>query len=123
VTGSVNHDVLPSVLIIEESEELRTVFRTALARRGIATYEATKAADGLDLFRRHHPRVVILDLDVSDAQCAQLQDEYESELQNHDVTLLMLGRLRHDRASVPKDRIVAKPYHYGPLIRTIEGLL
>lgn len=111
------------VLIVDGSEDTREVLCTALQLRGVQTLQATGAQQGMELARQHHPHVIVLDLESESADDQQVCDQYEAESRNHHSNLVVLGRVRHYGGSLPKDRIVSKPYHFAPLIRTIERLL
>ena len=113
----------PSVLIVDRSEDSREVLRTVLEKRGVRTWEAAEARQGVELARRHHPQVIVLDLDAGDAEQQDIRDQYQAESNEHDAYLVVIGRSRSYEQILPKDRILAKPYHYGPLVRTIETLL
>ena len=112
-----------SVLIVDSSEETREVLQTALERRGVQIFSASRARQGLKLARQHHPDVIVLDLEVkgggADRLPARLAEQAPPDGQQR---LVLLGSLRRGKA-VPSGEFVAKPYHYGPLIRKIEELL
>jgi DNA-binding response OmpR family regulator len=110
-----------SVLIVERSGEIREVLRTALARRGLQIYEASRAGEGLELARRRHPDLVVLDLDDQSASADDLTAEFSRASQAAGAPLIVLGTLRHLRADC--GQFIAKPYHYQPLISKIEQLL
>lgn len=116
-------DPRPSVLIVDRSEDSRQVLRTVLERRGVQTWEAAEARRGVELARQHHPQVIVLDMEASDADQEEVREQYQAESQEHDVYLVVLGRSVSYERILPKDRILAKPYHYAPLVRTIEALL
>jgi DNA-binding response OmpR family regulator len=110
-----------TVLIVDRSEESREVLRTALARHGLRVLEATVPGDGLALARLHRPDVIVLDLDVIQANKPTASD-FADAAENGGGTLIVLG------ANSPTDlqleaEFFAKPYHYGPLILRIEELL
>jgi len=111
------------VLIVDQSEDSREVLCTALERRGVQTLEASCARRGIELARQHHPRVIVLDLEADAAGDERVQAQYDAESKDHDARLVVLGRTARYERTLPKDRIVPKPYHYAPLIRTIERLL
>ncbi len=56
-----------NVLIVDRSEETREVLQTVLERRGVRTLAASKAEAGLELAERHHPDLIVLDLESWDA--------------------------------------------------------
>jgi CheY-like chemotaxis protein len=110
-------------LIVDQSEDNREVLRTALQRRGVQTYEAVGARQGVELAHRHHPQVIVLDVETDAADEDLVRDQYGAQSRNHDAYLLVIGRSVGYEKTVPRDRIVSKPYHYAPLVRTIERLL
>jgi len=118
-----------SVLIVDSSEETREVLRTALERRGVRTFSACRAKQGLELARNHHPDLIVLDLELDfegDRDAGTPEDRpnpFADPSQADQAPLVMLGTVRRDMGELPEGEFVAKPYHYGPLIRRIEELL
>lgn len=114
-----------SVLIVDRSEETREVLQTALERRGVRTMAAGRAGKGLELARQHHPDLVVLDLEMDDMPAEQFGSCDSGELSEpeYQPQLVLLGSLRRQGNSLPDGEFVAKPYHYGLLIRRIEELL
>ncbi|MEN6459261.1 MAG: hypothetical protein ABFC63_10050 [Thermoguttaceae bacterium] len=124
-----------SVLVVDRSEESREVLQTVLERRGVRTMTASKADAGVQLAKRHHPELIVLDLESVGDGIAPLcragilpsSDETEATAPasqpDYQPQLVLLGSLRGWRDRVPGGEFVAKPYHYGPLIRKIEELL
>lgn len=110
------------VLIVDQSEDSRAVFRAALERRGLSMIEAPGARQGLDLLRQQRPEVVVLDLESTAADDPDLRAAYASELDRHGAELVILGNMRRSERA-PDQHVVRKPYHYGPLIRKIEQLI
>ncbi|MBI3837430.1 MAG: response regulator [Planctomycetia bacterium] len=112
----------PSVLIVDESAETREVLRTALARRGTEIWEATRAEEGLELARRHHPSVIVLDLEIADQASDAIQAGFGAA-ETAQTPIVLLGSARRGTQTFPTGQFVVKPYHYGPLVRKIESLL
>ena len=118
-----------SVLIVDRSEESRDVLRTILENRGVNILEARQGAEGLELLREAHPSLVVLDLEVDQGNPAGLRGAFEDESLRNKTPLVLLGRVkganRSEDAGNPPEvpHIIEKPYHYEPLIRTIEQLL
>jgi len=111
----------PAVLIVESSADEREVLRTALARRGLRIFEASEAQAGLELARRHHPAVIVLDLEGGADDGADVEAEYDAQTAGQCQSLIILGTARRGH-HLPADQVIAKPYHYGPLVRKIEQL-
>jgi DNA-binding response OmpR family regulator len=113
----------PSVLIVDRSEENREVLKAALERRGWKTFSANRAKQGLELARQHRPDVIVLDLELSDSSPEELCAPFARESEANCTNLVVLGSLRRSRRAHFRGEFVAKPYHYGPLVRRIEQLL
>lgn len=112
-----------SVLIVDGSQENREVLTTALERRGCNILSASRAERGLELAQRHHPDVIVLDLELSTMSPEELCAPFAQETETTTPRLVVLGSMRTRAAGVPGGEFVAKPYHYAPLIRKIEELL
>ena len=115
--------VAQSVLIVDESQESRDVLRTVLERRGMQIWEASGARQGLEIAQHHHPDVIVLDMDAEFAEDSSIQAGFDVESRDHHSSLLVLGKARKYSRQVPSDCVLAKPYHYGPLVHKIEQLL
>ena len=117
-----SHSPQRQVLIVDGSEDTREVLSTALRLRGVQTLEAAGARQGVALARQHHPEVIVLDVETDAGDDEEVWHEYQAQAESHS-RLVVLGRALNYQPRVPRDRIVAKPYHFAPLIRTIEQLL
>jgi len=111
----------PSVLIVEPSADEREVLRTVLERRGLRIWEAAGVERGLELARKHHPEVIVLDADANRSGNESIQAEFDATSTDQHSSLIVLGRISRDR-SLPAGQVIAKPYHFGPLIHKIEQL-
>lgn len=110
------------VLIVDQSEDSREVLETALRRRGLRTLTTDSAEQGLQLARTHRPQVIVLDAEAQQAD-ASLRDRYAAQARGNNLSLVILGTARSHILPDPQNRFISKPYHYAPLIRTIEQLL
>lgn len=107
------------VLIVDRSPENREVLRTVLQRRGMEILEAAEPRRGLALARRHRPDVIVVDLEHESPEDALWVAELNQ--QTIDGRLLVLGGVSHLGPPLTP-RSIAKPYHFGPVIRTIEQM-
>jgi DNA-binding response OmpR family regulator len=112
-----------SVLIVDRSEETREVLQTALNRRGLRTFTAKHTSDGVELTRRHHPDLIVLDLETDNVNLDGTNRPIWSGWEDEKVPVILLGTLRRNQPHIPGGEFVSKPYHYGPLIRRIEEML
>lgn len=110
-----------SVLVVDPSEENREVLRTVLQQRGLQCYEADAAESGLALAREHHPDVIVLDVDAAGTISGWVESQLRQELDRDSSSLIILGKLRRD-SLLSASRSLSKPYHFAPLVHTIEEL-
>ena len=69
------------------------------------------------------PDLILLDADSDpSASGTPTSDLREAASRNH-TPIVILGKLRQLHGELESGQIVTKPYHYGPLIRKIDGLL
>ncbi|MHB1037741.1 MAG: response regulator [Pirellulales bacterium] len=111
-----------SVLIVDQSDETREVLRTALERRGMEIFEASRAEQGLELARRHRPDLIVLDMEMETGSVEGISAGFEAASDARQTPMVLLGNARR-RVGAANREFVSKPYHYGPLIRRIEELL
>jgi CheY-like chemotaxis protein len=113
---------MQSVLIVDTSTEAREVLRTALERRGWRIFEAAQPDQGLQIARQHHPDVIVVDLET-EHDPDDVTHEFASTLPERPINLLLIGSAQRRPNHSGEGQFIAKPYHYGPLIRRIESLL
>ena len=112
-----------SVLIVDQSDESREVLRTVLERRGVSIFEARRGEEGLQILQNQRPDVVVVDLEGDQDSSASLENAYHDASAGEETSLVLLGRVGAARTARGGSQVISKPYHYGPLIRTIEQLL
>ena len=113
-----------SVLLVDPSADAREVLRTVLERRGLRIFEADEPRAGLELMKLHQPHVIVLDGDARNALEAAESAETEQRWQIeslHPASLIILGTARLPSA-LPAGHVIAKPYHFAPLVHKIEQL-
>jgi len=86
-------------------------------------FEASGAQHGLQLARKHHPGVIVLDLEADGPADDGVLEGFDDESRQNNASIVLLGTVRRNGAGVPAGQFVSKPYHYGPLVRKIEKLL
>jgi DNA-binding response OmpR family regulator len=111
------------VLIIDRSAESREVLRTLLERQGAATLEAERLEQALPLADQFRPDLIVLDVDSDHSATGDATKILREAVGRTDTPIVILGRLRRPCGDLPAGQILAKPYHYGALIRKIDGLL
>ncbi len=115
--------VAQSILVVNPAEETREVFRAVCEQRGLCLLEASESGRGLQMARELRPDVIVLDLKSDTAETDQVSDDYEAHAHREQIPLVVLGKARRGPIGTTPSEYVAKPYHYGPLIRRIEELI
>jgi chemotaxis response regulator CheB len=110
------------VLIVDQSDEMRQLLKSILATRGWEILEARASRQGLDIAHDCHPDVIVLDVETVQDASARPSRQDVPAWQAEEAPVVFLGKLPHVD-SRRQHRCLAKPYHYAPLLRTIEELL
>ena len=111
------------VLVVDGSVETHEVLETALARRGVHTRHANRFRDGVELAEQLHPDLIVLDLELEQADPEAIYGPYPTQPGRNETPLVMLGTMRRGGQTASSGEFVRKPYDYGPLVRKIEELL
>jgi hypothetical protein len=77
----------------------------------------------LNLMQQQRPEVVVLDMDCRSANDDTIRCQYDDCSRDQRASLVYLGVVKRPPGSAPPGCVISKPYHYAPLIRTIEQLL
>ncbi|MEX0642416.1 MAG: response regulator [Pirellulales bacterium] len=115
--------LLPRVLIVDESAESREILRTLLELLGATTIEAQRPEQAIHLAKLHRPHLIVLDAESDHSTRGSATDELQATAGQNDTPVVILGTLSQWSGQISGGQIIAKPYHYGPLIRKIETLL
>ena len=113
----------PRVLIVDRSAESREVLRTILELRGAATLEADRPEQACQLAEQFRPDLIVLDADSDQSASLDATNQLRETAGRIDASIVILGTLRRPNGDLPAGQILAKPYHYGTLIRRIDDLL
>ncbi len=113
----------PSVLIVDASRESREVLKLLLEHRGARTIEAAHPEEAARLAGHFRPDLIVLDAESDQSATGEPTDELRRVAGRSETPIVILGKIRQLRGAGPGDQFVTKPYHYGPLIRKIDGLL
>ncbi len=117
-----------AVLIVEDDEETRRLLARALRKQGLQVLTAQDGAEGLDVIRRQHPAVVLLDLVLprvsGEAVCVTVRAEPELA----DIHVIMLTGLskQEDRIAgfeLGADDYISKPFDLAELVLRVEAAL
>lgn len=116
------------IVIVEDSPMQATLLRRILKREGHNVIAAQDGDEGLELIYKHHPGIVITDIDMPGMNgyelCRQVKDA--EELSNIPVvlvtSLLKAEDLIHG-IEVGADNYITKPYSADTLVKKVDELI
>jgi DNA-binding response OmpR family regulator len=111
------------VLIVDESAESQQVLGEMLIRRGAVAVEARRAEQAADLTRQHRPNLIVFDTESDHSDSQEATRKLVDAATRTATPVLFLGSVGRHQALAAGGQIVAKPYHYGQLLRRIDDLL
>ena len=111
------------ILIVEDDEDLRQLFRVALT---LAGYEVEEAGDGLEALRRlDHapPDLVILDLNLPLIGGAAVRQEIASHVFTRDIPVVIVTGSAGDLSAMNAACTLRKPITPDELVRAVRQCL
>jgi two-component system phosphate regulon response regulator PhoB len=120
--------VAETVLVVEDDEETRSLLSRVFRGQGLNVLCAADGEEGLDVVRRHHPAVILLDLVLpklsGEALCLALRADPELA----DIHVIMLTALaqQDDRIAgfeMGADDYIAKPFDIREVALRVEAAL
>ena len=124
-TGNHPHPARRKILLVDDDPGLRLLLRTTLAAESYAVEEASSAAEAAHVARFWRPLLVVLDVDLPDANgvefCAELKRK--SAFGTPDVLILTGGETSLEEARrAGADGLVRKPFSPLELIAAIDRI-
>jgi DNA-binding response OmpR family regulator len=115
----------PTILVVEDERSIAEPFASALAREGFDAVIAPTARAALELFRRHDPSLVLLDVGLPDGDGREVCRELR---RSSAVPIIMLTArgTETDRIvglEIGADDYVVKPFSSGEVIARIRAVL
>ena len=117
------------VLVIDDDEQTRTLVRHMLSREGHEVVEAVDGADGLRLFGKSPPDVVLTDINMPGLDGHDVIEAIR--MQHPDVPIIAIsgggpvGReeLLLKASALGADQIIMKPFEFRQLVDAVERAL
>jgi DNA-binding response OmpR family regulator len=114
-----------SVLVVEDTDEIRELVTTVLRRAGFDVREAVSGAAALEEVRRDAPDLIVLDLGLPDADGTEVCRQIRAETQCYVLMLtaraeevdLLIG------LAVGADGYMAKPFSPRELVARVQAML
>jgi two-component system cell cycle response regulator DivK len=114
------------ILVIEDTEDNRTILRDLFASVGYAVIEATTGEQGISAARREHPDLILMDiqLPVIDGYEATRRIKSDPELAAIPIIAVTSHALSDDEAKAREagcDDYVAKPFSPRALLAKVRA--
>lgn len=119
----------PRVLIADDEPDTVDILTTVFRHEGFVTFEATDGAEALDVSRREHPDVIILDVAMPRVDGWQALKALKTDARVRDIPVVMLTGV----ALAPQDaelalalgasRYVTKPFAADAIVHQVADVL
>jgi CheY-like chemotaxis protein len=120
---------MASVLVIDDDEGHRTLLRHMLEGLGHEVVEALDGADGLRLFERHSPALVMTDINMPGLDGHEVIKAVRAHHGSVPIIALSGGSaigkddLLLQAASLGASEVITKPFEYGQIAGAVERAL
>lgn len=117
-----------TVLLVEDNEDNRTVYRTILEHFGYAVIEARNGEDGVRMAREEHPDLILMDISIPvidgwEATRMLKEDEGTSDIPIIALTAHALAADRAKATEVGCDGYLAKPCEPRRVVAEVEKFI
>jgi DNA-binding response OmpR family regulator len=117
-----------SILVVDDDPEISTLLQARLGKRG---YKVTTAPDGnkaLEMARRDHPDLVLLDVMMPGKSGWEVARALKQDPETEDIKIVMLSAIGPSTNSMTAplygaDAHIDKPFEFEEVERVIEELV
>jgi two-component system, cell cycle response regulator DivK len=120
--------VAPLILIVEDDEKSRRLMVDVLSHQGYRVAEANNAEDGIDIVRKSHPDLVLMDIHLPgmsgmDALKLIRADEEIKSTRIMAITASVMGNDRDKIKSIGFDAFEPKPINLKAFLSSVKLLV
>lgn len=113
-----------TILIVEDSDDLRELFVDTLRFSGFRVLEARDGVDALRIIENRPPDLVVLDLGLPTLDGLSVRDEILSHLNTRDIPIVVVtGSAQQFADKLRGDCVLQKPVAPAQLVATIRNCL
>jgi DNA-binding response OmpR family regulator len=112
-----------TVLVVEDDDDLRRMFRTALSFAGFDVQEAGDGYTALKSIDRHRPTAIVLDLGLPNVSGYVVLQDLMAQAHTRDIPVIVVTG--QSRAEQPEGAacLLRKPVTPDRLINTVRGCI
>jgi DNA-binding response OmpR family regulator len=111
------------ILVVEDNEDVRGLFRLALALDGFDVLEARTGYEAIRLYDSYHPDLVVLDLWLPGIDGFSVHQEIVAHGGGRRTPIVIVTSSRQDLSSLEASCILRKPVEPDELVRTVRRCL
>ena len=114
---------LKRILVVEDNDDVRGLFRLALALDGFEVIEARTGLDAIQSFETNAPDLVVLDLGLPDFDGLAVQQEITAQSHGRHTPIIVVTSSPRDLSHLASARILLKPVLPDELVMTVRRCL
>jgi len=117
------------ILCIEDEEEMIDLIRLILTRRGFDVRGANGGKEGLEVVRRDHPDLVLLDLMMPEMDGWEVYQQMKADESTKDIPVIVVTAKAQSIDKVlglhiaKVDDYIAKPFSPQELLNSVDNVL
>lgn len=118
----------PTILIVEDSDDLRGMLKEFLEANGFGVLEAADGREAVTVALRERPRLTLMDLGLPGTDGLAAVGEIRSHVPTHEMAILVVSaydrlEFRTEAVSAGCSGYITKPVNLPELLNTINLLL
>jgi two-component system phosphate regulon response regulator PhoB len=111
------------VLVVEDDDDLRSIFRNAIRGAGYGVREADDGLDALRIVEIDPPDLVVLDVRLPALDGISVREEIAANAQTRHIPVIIVTAFDIDRQRVRNARIMRKPVEPDELVDAVRSAL
>ena len=112
-----------AVLVVEDNDDLRHLFRDRLKSAGFDVCEASDGMQALRLIEDAPPDLVVLDIGLPMLDGISVRDELAAHVETRDIPIVVVTGTLADVGRVKAARVLRKPVDLDELVAAVRALL
>lgn len=122
-------DTIPKVMVVDDEEGVRKVFREALTKRGYHVIEAENGKEAVDIASEELPDVVIMDLVMPVMNGVEATKRLRKLPECKKIPIIAVTAFKLSELVLPEEEaglwnaVILKPLELETLYRAVDGLL
>jgi CheY-like chemotaxis protein len=109
-----------TVLVVEDDDDLRLMYRNALAFAGYAVHDVANGFDAIRRIDSAPPDLVVLDLRLPGLSGFAVQQEISAQAHTRSIPIVVVTGSAEDLAHLDVSCVLRKPVDLAELIRVVQ---